>query len=57
MLEWFTAEHITALLLGVLAVLKGLELLAKLTPTTKDDEWIARLEAVLSGVAGTAAKK
>lgn len=55
MLEGFLPKETSVKILGAIlaiyvasrTILKGLEILAKLTKSTKDDEWIAKISAAL----------
>lgn len=52
-MEWFTwaYENAGTVAAGVLAVIGGLSILAKLTPTAKDDEFLAKVVKVLDALA------
>jgi len=48
-MQWI-AEHWEVLSLALVNLLALLAVLAKLTPTTTDDEWIAKIEDVVKNV-------
>lgn len=49
MLDWFTA-HWTDIMATISAVLLLGHTVVKLTPSTKDDELLARIESVVGGI-------
>lgn len=53
MLEWFTAENIAAVGAAIAATILAAEKIVALTPSKKDDELVAKIEAVVGKFFGT----